>query len=161
MAPICQSITTVPSGVKEEPLRMMPLLFECNHTHILIIGPSICQSDDSDVLFFSCSVDFTGKRWRQGRRNPPIISYFESTRMPTAIGSRRATIRSVQNENIPTTLSLSPFKTNSYINKSIASVQCVAWFGAVALTSLPARLSIAVLGDFPHLPPWFVSPESE
>jgi len=29
--------------------------------------------------------------------------------------------------------------------------QCVAWFGAVALTSLPAKLSIAVLGDFPHL----------
>ena len=29
--------------------------------------------------------------------------------------------------------------------------QCVAWFGAVALTSLPARLSIAVLGDFPYI----------
>ena len=35
--------------------------------------------------------------------------------------------------------------------------QCVTWFGAVALTSLPARLSIASLGDFPHLThlaPW-------
>jgi len=29
--------------------------------------------------------------------------------------------------------------------------QCVAWFGAVALTSLPAKLSIAVLGNFPQL----------
>ena len=44
----------------------------------------------------------------------------------------------------------------------IRYAQCVAWFGAVALTSLPARLSIAVLGDFPHLPPSFVkSLESE
>nr|CAH0100959.1 unnamed protein product [Daphnia galeata] len=69
----------------------------------------------------------------------------------------------IVHENFTVLLALERQNKIFYTNfMDIRYAQCVAWFGAVALTSLPARLSIAVLGDFPHLPPSFVkSLESE
>ncbi|XP_046440157.1 interference hedgehog-like [Daphnia pulex] len=105
---------------------------------------------DMSAHYNSSNSGGTASNRRKGRR--AIDDDAASFRMREVEGSSKSALHLILRIN----------KNPHRYRQQAGDYQCVAWFGAVALTSLPARLSIAVLGDFPHLPPSFVtSLESE
>lgn len=133
-------------------------------------SPQPIVAPPGDRVVFECETNVPPERVVWLHNGADMSVHYNNTNSGASSSNRRkgrraidedaASFRMREGEGSPKSavhLILRISKTPHRYRQQAGDYQCVAWFGAVALTSLPARLSIAVLGDFPHLPTSFVA----